>query len=50
MSFYSKSNGNNWPTSKYTNFISEEFSNGNKTYKIEAAIASRYMRDHLLIK
>ena len=49
MSFHSASNGITLPTAKYTNSISEEFPNGNRTYKVETAIASRYMRDHLPI-
>ena len=49
MSFNSASNGFTLPTVKYTNSISEEFPNGNRTYKVETAIAGRYMRDHLPI-
>ena len=49
MSFNSASNGFTLPTIKYTNSISEEFPNGNRTYKVETAIAGRYMRDHLPI-
>ena len=49
MSFNTASHGITLPTIKYTNSISEEFPNGNRTYKVETAIAGRYMRDHLPI-
>ena len=49
LSFNSASNGITLPTIKYIHFKSEEFPNGNRLYKIEAEIASRYMRDQLPI-
>ena len=49
MSFISQTSGVTVPTIKYTNSIAEEFPNGNRTYKVESAISSRYMRDHLPI-
>ena len=49
MSFNSESNSITLPAIKYKDSISEEFPNGNRTYKVETAIAGRYMRDHLPI-
>ena len=41
--------GNSLPTVNYSNSISEEFPNNNRSYKIESGISNRYIRDHLPI-
>ena len=39
--------GYSLPTVNYSNSISEEFPNSNRSYKIESGISRRYFRDHL---
>ena len=39
--------GYSLPTVNYSNSISEEFPNSNRSYKVESGISHRYFRDHL---
>ena len=39
--------GYSLPTVNYSNSISEEFPNSNRSYKVESGISRRYFRDHL---